>query len=342
MSTQSTALPKPFTTKEHYKPRQPTPDEIIQEQNITDWSDKVILITGTTSGIGVETARAFAKIGAHLILPTRDQAKSKKIIEDIKSSLDANSKIQPKFTLLDLDLSSLQSVRDCAAKFLSLNLPLHILICNAGIMAAPVGMKTQDGFDVQFGTNHLAHFLLFELLKDTLLKSSTKSFNSRVVMVASRGHQNADINWDDVNFENNYNEWTAYGQSKTANVLMAREIEKRYGSQGLHANALHPGGIMTDLLRNMSKETIDTVYKRYSNVLKSVPQGAATTVWAACAKEFEGCGGYYLEDCSHSYLMEVPEGGLAGSFTGYVKRVYDEDSAKRLYDLSLNIVGLQK
>lgn len=326
-------LPALNLSRDSFKPRRPDADDILREEGIKDWSDKTILITGASAGIGVETAKAFAKVGAQLILPVRDMEKATKVVADIQKETDGKANI----TLLTLDLASLQSVRECAAEFVKLNRPLNILILNAGIMAPPEALKTKDGIDMQFGTNHLAHFLLFELLKEKLIKSSTKEFNSRVVTVSSGGHRISDIIWDDINFEKDvaYDPFKAYGQSKSANVLMAREIEKRYGNQGLHANSIHPGVIFTELARHMTQEAIAGLMKAFPVEIKTVPQGAATTVWAASAKEFEGKGGEYLEDCSHSYVTSE-----AMSPDGMFPHIYDEASAARLYDLSLQLVGL--
>ena len=216
-----------------------TCQQVIEREVLTGkLTDTVILITGASSGIGVETARALYHTGAHLYLPVRDMAKGEKVKAEIESD---GQQAKGKIELLQLDLDSLDSVRQCAAAFLAKSKQLNVLICNAGVMAVPEG-KTKDGLDVQFGTNHVAHFLLFQLLKGALLSSSTPSFNSRVVIVSSGGHRISPVVFDDLNMDKQpYNPWVAYGQSKTANAYMALELERRYGSRGLHSTSLHPG-----------------------------------------------------------------------------------------------------
>ena len=197
--------------------------------------------------------------------------------------------------LLELELNSLESVRACANTFLSQSNTLNIFIANAGVMACPEG-RTADEFETQLGTNHLSHFLLFNLLKPTLLASSTPSLPSRAIFVSSVGHRMAEPNFANLNLEGAYHEWAAYGQSKTASVWTANEINRRYGSKGLNAFSVHPGGIMTDLQRHMSAEALGG-FDGIKSEFKSPEQGAATTIWAATAKALEGDGGKYLEEC---------------------------------------------
>lgn len=193
--------------------------------------DKVVLITGCSSGIGIETARAMKATGTSVFAAVRDIEKGKTALADL---------LEPcRCELIKLDLNSLASVRDCAKEFLSRSKTLNILINNADIMACPEG-RIADGFELQFGTNHLAHFLLFNLLKPTLLASFTPAFNSRVVAVSSTAHRNTQIHFDNLTLAGEYHSSIAYGQSKIANIYMANEIDRRYGSQGLHALSLHP------------------------------------------------------------------------------------------------------
>lgn len=205
---------------------------IEDEQLVNKLTDKVILITGCSSGIGVETARALHATGAHLFLTVRDMKKGEEVV---KSILASNPTSQGKVELLKLELDSLQSVREGAAEFLKRSKQLNVLINNAGVMACPEG-QTKDGFETQFGTNHVAHFLLFQLLKPALLASSTPAFHSRVVSLSSSGHRYSPVLLTDLNLKaRGYDKWVAYGQSKTANIYLATEIERRYGSRGLHA-----------------------------------------------------------------------------------------------------------
>ena len=315
----------------------PTAQQIIEREGVIGkWTDKVILITGASSGIGTETARALYQTGAHLFLPVRDAAKGDKVRQEIEGG---GHQSKGKITMLTLDLESQASVKECVAEFLTHSKKLNILICNAGVMATPPG-KTKDGLDMQFGVNHIAHFLLFQLLKPTLLHSSTPDFNSRVVMLSSSAHKRSGIMFDDIaQDKKGYDPWLAYGQAKTANAYTAFEIERRYGSRGLHANALHPGVILTGLQVHIGEQGVAGLVGQegVKKILKTQEQGAATTVWAAVAKEWEGKGGKYLEDVSVS-VAETPE--LVPIFRGYKPYMYDEEAAKRLWEESLKIVGL--
>ncbi|KAH8820656.1 short-chain dehydrogenase [Xylogone sp. PMI_703] len=309
----------------------PTALQIIQDEELEGkWADKVIFITGVSSGIGIETARALHTTGATLYLTARNLQKARDALPDLISS--------PRVHLLELDLNSLESVRKCAAEFLAKEKKLNVLICNAGVMAPPEG-RTVDGFETQFGTNHLAHFLLFNLLKEVLLASSTPEFNSRVVAVSSVGHRWGSVNFDNINLEGNYDKWAGYAQSKTANVWMALEIDRRYGSKGLHALSLHPGGINSGLSRHIPEDELKAFRAdpTIAKIYKSPEQGAATTILAATGKEFEGQGGKYLENCS----VAEPWDGQGRLSPGYGEHTYDTEGAKKLWTVSLGLVGLK-
>jgi NAD(P)-dependent dehydrogenase (short-subunit alcohol dehydrogenase family) len=211
-------------------------------------------------------------------------------------------------------------------------------------MATPEG-KTKDGFETQFGTDHVAHFYLFQLLKDALLRSSTPSFPSRVVSVSSIGHRAGPVRFEDYNFQepNSYNEWVAYGQAKTANIYMANEIERRYGSKGLHATSLHPGGIATGLQVHVDPEVAkgwDSPEVR--NYMKSPEQGAATSVYAALSEEWANKGGRYLSNCVEQGPWEPkdPNQPVSIDHDGYREWAYNEEGEKRLWRDSLKMVGL--
>jgi NAD(P)-dependent dehydrogenase (short-subunit alcohol dehydrogenase family) len=302
---------------------------------------QVILITGASAGIGVETARALHVTGAHLYLTTRDMKKGQKVVDAILAEkVPTGGKVE----LLQLKLDDLQSVRECAADFLRRSKQLNILILNAGVMACPEG-RTKDGFETQFGTNHLGHFLLFEMLKETLLASSTPAFNSRVVSLSSGGHRMSPIVFDDLDLsKGGYDPWKAYGQSKTANIYLANEIERRYGPQGLHATSVMPGGIFTELGRHLAT-TDPSFFERLmkddavKKALKSPEQGAATTVWAAIGNEWEGKGGNYLEDCKVAPAVD-PNKNVPMD-PGHADYAYDEAAAQKLWDVSLKLVGLE-
>ncbi|GKZ39000.1 hypothetical protein AbraIFM66950_011629 [Aspergillus brasiliensis] len=308
----------------------PTARQIIKDEHLEgQWDDRVILITGCSSGLGVETARALYTTGATLYLTARNIMKAQAALEDIASS--------PRVHFLHLDLSSLESVRACANAFKASSQALHILIENAAVMACPEG-RTTDGFETQFGTNHLGHFLLFHLLKPALLSSSTPEFNPHVVIVSSVAHQYSAVNFDNINLVGEYDPWKAYGQSKTANIWTANEINRRYGTRGLHAWSLHPGAIATDLQRHIPEEqkqlwAQDTDSQKY---WKSPEQGAATTVWAAVSRGLEGIGGRYLEDCAIAVTDANGQGPNLAPWT------YDPVSEAKLWDRSLELLQLEK
>ncbi|KIX03131.1 uncharacterized protein Z518_06681 [Rhinocladiella mackenziei CBS 650.93] len=327
----------------------PTALQIIRDENLTGaLSDLVILITGCSSGIGVETARALASTGATLYLTARNLTKAR---EALGPELVCN----PKVHLLVLDLDSLDSVRSCASTFLSKSDKLNILITNAGIRHV-VWSKTPDGFERHFGVNHLSHFLLTQLLLPTLQESSTMAFQSRVVALSSTAHRNAPVNFDDLNLEKPgaYTKPTGYAQSKLANVYMASEITRRYGQPkavahkpGVWGLAVHPGGIRTGLQQGDNggglRDPMTWYYLRHLwrilNMFKTPEQGAATTVVAAVAKRFEGRGALYLEDCG----LAVPvRKGWGIIDPGYLPgRTDNEADAKKCWEVSCRLVGVK-
>ena len=230
-------------------------------------------------------------------------------------------------------------IRKAASDFKSKSKALNILIDNAGIMALPERAVTADGFEAQFGTNHLAHFLLFQELKPLLLASSTPAFNSRVVCLSSTGHRSHGIYFDDYQLEKEgtYSPWGSYGQSKTANIYMANEIERRYGSKGLHGMSVHPGGIMTGLQTHVSSGIKDMWNKpEAQKAFKSPEQGAANTVYAALSQVWEGKGGRYLEDLDDASVQVVQ--GTAE--LGHAPHAYDEAGEKKLWVDSCKMVGV--
>ncbi|RSL49063.1 hypothetical protein CEP54_012617 [Fusarium duplospermum] len=210
----------------------PTASQIIADYDLEGkLSGKVILITGCSSGIGVETARAIYRTGATVYATARDIDKAKGALHGLTDN----------------------SVRTCADTFKSKSNQLDILIENAGVRACPEG-RTADGFETQFGTNHLGDFMLFYLLKDVLLRSSTAHFNSRAIILSSCAHQAGSVHFDNLNLEGEYEPWKAYGQSKAVNLWTAREIEKRFGAHGLHAWVVHSGSISTELQPHVPEE----------------------------------------------------------------------------------------
>ncbi|KAL5384330.1 hypothetical protein DPSP01_005477 [Paraphaeosphaeria sporulosa] len=310
----------------------PTALQILKDQDLVGkLGGKVALVTGVSSGLGIETARALKAAGMHVFGAVRNLEKARTALKD---------DLEPgKLDLIHLDNNSLSSVRAGAADFLSKSSTLNILVNNAGVMQTPEG-RTEDGFETQFGVNHLAHFLLFQLLKPMLLASATPTFASRVVNVASSGHHDGPrIFFDNINLEGIYDPRLAYGQSKLANIQMATELERRYGSQHLHAFSVMPGGIATGLGKFLPQELIQSwlADEEFMRAWKSPEQGAATQVWAAVGKELEGKGGAYLEDC------HVAGPAVEGNpHFGYTRAAYDEASEKRLWEVSCEMVGFKE
>ncbi len=302
-----------------------TTDEVLDG---IDLDGKLALVTGSSGGLGAETARALASKGARVVITARDVGKGKHIAERVRAST-GNEDVEVE----ELELGSLASVRAFADRFLARHDALQILVNNAGVMACPFE-KTADGFELQFGTNHLGHFLMTGLMAPALLRGAP----ARVVSVSSRGHQMSPVVFEDIHFERRpYEKWSAYGQSKTANILLAVELERRLGARGVHANAVHPGVIPTELSRHMEPEDYERLQKRAPGgklQLKSVEAGAATAVYAATAPELEGRGGLYLEDCRISKVDDTE-----GASTGVRSYALDPDAAKRLWSASEEMVG---
>ncbi|KAH7070364.1 short-chain dehydrogenase/reductase-like protein [Paraphoma chrysanthemicola] len=315
----------------------PTALQILQDEGVEGkLNDKVILVTGASAGIGVETVRVLARTGATIFAAARDLKKAEKALAGIEGKIE----------LLELDLASLASVRAAAADFLKRSGgKLNILVNNAGVMAIPNRTLTVDGFETQFATNHLGHFLLFQLLKPALLASTTPSFNSRVVVLSSAAHKAGGIRPKDYNFEEpgSYFDWVAYGQAKTANLYMSNAIERYYGSKGLHSNAIHPGVIMTELIRHLDKAFLENFAQNPESQkgTKSIEQGAATTVLAAIGKAYEGVGGKYLEDAGE-WGPAAPDAGADLEARGHAPHAFDEALEDQLWKDSNKFVGIKE
>lgn len=291
-----------------------------------DLTGKLALVTGASGGLGAETARALASKGAHVVLTARDLAKADAAAKAIRQATGAELDVEP------LELDSLASIRAFTERFLAKHDALHILVNNAGVMACPES-KTRDGFELQLGTNHLGHFLMTGLLAPALLRGAP----ARVVSVSSRGHQQSPVRFHDLAFEKEpYDKWAAYGQSKTANVLFAVELDRRLGGRRVRAHAVHPGVIPTDLSRHMGREDFERIRRRSGGAfkLKTVPSGAATSVYAATAPELEERGGLYLENCQVAEVNDDPE-----AREGVRSYAVDPDAAKRLWTISEDLVG---
>ena len=279
-----------------------------------DLTGKTALVTGASAGLGVETVKALRSVGCEVVGAVRDLDKGRSVLGDVD--------------LVQLDLADLDSVRRAAGEIGSRLPRIDLLINNAGVMAPPLS-RTQQGFELQLGTNHLGHFVLTNALVGSLVPGS------RIVNLSSRGHLRSPMRWDDPHFrdESAYDKWIAYGQSKTANILFTVELEKRLGGQGIHSYALHPGVIMTELSRHLTDDDLTALASRMppgALTLKDVSAGAATTVYAATSPELEGLGGIYLEDCHVATV--TPGDGSAG----YAPYAMDEDEAARLWEWSEN------
>ncbi|TGO24441.1 hypothetical protein BPAE_0102g00030 [Botrytis paeoniae] len=311
----------------------PTALQIIQDESlIGKLAGKVIVLTGSASGIGLETARALSATGATLFLTARDMKKAETSLDGI---------LEPgRVTLVEMDNTSFASIKTAAAIIIEKSKNrVTVLINNAGVMGIQDLQLTKDGHEITFATNHLSHFLLFQLLKPALLLGSSPDFHSRVVNVSSASHRTCDLpDSDNYNFQKGgYNYGTAYTISKLANIYMANEIDRRYGQQGLHATSLHPGPIDTNISRHLGSEWVTQVMgnEKVRKVLKSAEQGAATTVIAAVGKEWEGKGGKYLENCSEAERGKDDYQFLGN---GWVKQTYHPEDEGRLWRDSLKIV----
>ncbi|KAJ4301279.1 hypothetical protein N0V90_003370 [Kalmusia sp. IMI 367209] len=314
----------------------PTALQIIRDEGVEGkLAGKVIVITGATSGIGLETARALSATGATLYLTARDRKKAEEALAGI---------LEPgRVSLVDMDNASFASIRTAAKEILvQTQNKVNIFIGNAGVMGIPELRLTADGHEMLFGVNHLSHFLLFQLLKEALIASSTPDFNSRAVILSSSAHRGTKLRKsDNYSFQKGgYTPEEAYNNSKLANVYMANEIERRYGPKGLHATSVHPGGILTNIVRFMDSTFVDSIndHPDLKKLWKSAEQGAATTVLAAVGKDWEGTGGKYLEDCEEAKRGEDDNSVFS---KGYVSQTYDQKDEERLWKDSLKIVGIE-
>ena len=296
---------------------------------------KVIVITGTSSGLGIETARALALTSATLFLTARNIPKAQAALEEFFEA--------DRMELVEMDLGSLESVRSASEAILAKTNKINILVNNAGIMAVPDLQFTQDGHELQFGTNHLAHFLFFQYLKPALLSASTPTFQSRVVNISSSAHQPYGLNASgNYNFEEGaYDPWISYAQSKTANIYMTNEIERRYGDHGIHATSVHPGGIATGLSKYIPEYQIKAMLQDDALIkgMKSPEQGAATIVWAAIGKEWEGKGGKYLLNCT---VARGINSAMEQQGPGHAEHTYSPQDEARLWEDSLKMVGMTR
>ncbi len=287
------------------------------------------IVTGGASGLGLETSRALASAGAALTLAVRNLAQGQAAADVLRAEVPA-----AQVSVGLLDLSDLASVRDFAADWMLPGSPLDILINNAAIMACPL-TRSPQGSEAQFATNHLGHFALTTALLPVLQKAAQKTGDARVVCLSSSGHKISGVEFDDIHFERReYNKWKAYGQAKSANALMALGLHLRYGDQGVTANAVHPGGIMTGLQKFLPMEEMRALGWLKADdtpldIFKTPQQGASTSIWAATAPQLLGIGGLYLEDCQQGLLAEP-----SNRVSGYSAHIADAAAAERLWVVS--------
>ena len=293
----------------------------------TDLSGKRVLITGVSAGLGVETARAAAAHGAKVVGTARD-------LEKARAALALYDDLG--IEIVACDLASLASVRACSDALQARGERFDVVIANAGVMNCPFG-QTADGFETQFGTNHLGHFVFVNRVAPLIVDGG------RIVILSSAAHRASDIDLDDPGFEKTeYDAFKAYGRSKTANILFALELDRRLRSRDIRAVALHPGGIMTELMRHTSPELLARMAEQAKagmdparaakSQVKTIPQGAATTVWAAFVAPAKVIGGRYCEDCHVGEVEDV-------AYRGVRSYAVDPVRANALWAKSEEMVG---
>ena len=287
------------------------------------------IVTGGASGLGLETSRALASTGANVTLAVRNLDQGYAAADALRKEFEGAA-----VSVAKLDLGDLSTVRQLAVDWLAGGKPLDILINNAAIMACPL-TRTAQGWEAQFATNHLGHFALTTALLPALKQAAQASGDARVVCLSSSGHEIAGVDFDDIHFERReYNKWKAYGQAKSANAMFALGLHLRHQADGITANAVHPGGIMTGLQKFLPLEEMRAVgWLKVDDtpldIFKSPAQGASTSVWAATAPELKGKGGMYLEDC-HQGIPAEPSNRISG----YSPHITDSAAAKRLWGMS--------
>jgi NAD(P)-dependent dehydrogenase (short-subunit alcohol dehydrogenase family) len=312
---------------------QSTTDEVLDG---VDLAGKRVLVTGVSAGLGLETARVLVTHGAHVTGAARDLDKARRAAEQVNAQAARGGRLE----LTPLDLASLKSVRACADSLRAKCEPFDLVIANAGVMATPKGV-TADGFETQFGVNHLGHFVLLNQIA-SLFKPG-----SRLVNLSSSGHSVSDVDLDDPDFEHTpYDAFAAYGRSKTANILFTVEFDRRHRDRGVRATAVHPGAAQTELGRFMTPEVTQQLIDIINTSInaapadapafqqKTVPQGAATSVWAGVVAAADEVGSRYCEDCHVAEIVDVP------SVLGGVQRyALDPDRARALWAKSEEMTG---
>jgi NAD(P)-dependent dehydrogenase (short-subunit alcohol dehydrogenase family) len=292
------------------------------------------VVTGGASGLGLETSRALASAGARVAMAVRNLDQGHAAAAAIGAEFP-----QAQLAVAYLDLADLATVRRFAADYLANGQTLDILINNAAIMACPLSRSAQ-GWESQFATNHLGHFALGTALLPALKNAAARHGDARVVCLSSTGHKIAGVDFEDIHFERrSYNKWKAYGQAKSANALFALGLHSKFAADGVTANAVHPGGIMTGLQKHLDMEEMRALGWLKPDgtpldIFKNPQQGAATSVWAATAPGLRGDGGHYLEDC---HIGEPAEPSNRSS--GYSPHIADVAAALRLWDVSAGMLA---
>jgi len=313
-----------------------TTDEVLSGVNL---KGKRILVTGVSAGLGVETARSLAAHGAHVVGAARDLAKAQTATARVRQDAAAGG---GSFEMIELDLASLKSVRACAEKLLAKGEPLDVIIANAGVMATPFA-ETLDRFETQFGTNHLGHFVLVNRIAPLIRKGG------RLINLSSAGHRFSNVDLEDPSFERTpYEPFIAYGRSKTANILFAVAFDQRHRARGVRAAAVHPGGIQTELGRHMDRSHLQAMIDQMNKQLaaegkapfqwKTIPQGAATSVWAGVVAPADEIGGRYCENC-HVGQLVADDATISAISEGVRGYALDPDNAEALWRKSEELVG---
>jgi NAD(P)-dependent dehydrogenase (short-subunit alcohol dehydrogenase family) len=313
-----------------------TTDDVLYGVNL---KGKRILVTGVSAGLGVETARSLAAHGAQVVGAARDLNKAEGATTQVRKDAAANG---GSFELIELDLANLNRVRACAHGLLAKGEPFDVVIANAGVMATPFG-HTADGFETQFGTNHLGHFVLVNRIASLIRDGG------RLINLSSSGHRYGNVDLDDPNFERTpYEPFVAYGRSKTANILFAVAFDERHRSRGIRAAAVHPGGIHTELGRYVDPSRLEKIIEQMNQQLaaegkapfqlKTVPQGAATSVWAGVVASADEIGGRYCENC-HVGKTVPDDATITAVSEGVRGYALDAKSAAALWKKSEELVG---
>jgi NAD(P)-dependent dehydrogenase (short-subunit alcohol dehydrogenase family) len=313
-----------------------TTDEVLSGINLRG---RRILVTGVSAGLGVETARSLAAHGAHLVGAARDLKKAEVATAQVRKDAGANG---GSFDLVALDLGNLKSVRACADALLKKGEPFDLVIANAGVMATPFA-DTADGFELQFGTNHLGHFVLVNRIAPLIRAGG------RLINLSSAGHRYSNVDLEDPNFQRTpYDPFVAYGRSKTANILFAVEFDRRHRKNGIRGAAVHPGVIHTELARHVDPSRLEALIKQISEQLaaegkgpfqwKTIPQGAATSVWAGVVAPPEEIGGQYCENCHVGKIMP-DDVTITGVSEGVRRYALDPKNADALWKKSEEMVG---